>query len=179
MKFLIKTLLAVLLAIVLAPFALIFLYYISKWTDNFLYARKFLDDKVEIVRVIASKRWLDYDEWSGCTYAAVEFSEESAATLRDDGPKAPVGRGWQRVGFWWHWGEEKRWNVNWQPTPVEERAENRPDPFYECLKYLSEKDAASIMHGLQTEGSWYFRGSEEATFLSAESRIAALLRYGD
>ena len=84
----------ILLAILLVPLRLILDFCTWKWTDNVRYARKFFDDKVEIVRVIASKRWLDYDEWSGCTYAVVEFSEASAATLRDDGPKALVRKGW-------------------------------------------------------------------------------------
>lgn len=158
----------------LVPSGLISLFHIWKWTEDSQFAREFFDDKVDIVRIVASKRWHHLgDDWIACGYAAVEFSEDTAATLQEAGPKALIGKGWRRGG-------QERWDVHWQPTPVGKWTENRPaDPLYACLKYFPDGDAALIKDALKTEGSWYFRGGEVATFLSAKTRIAATLRFGD
>lgn len=171
-----KFLKACLVALLLLPFALIVAFYLWKWTDNWRYARVFFDDKVEIVRVIASKRWHDSsDDTFACTYAAIEFSKETEAILRRDGPGALIGNGWRRGG-------QESWDVFWEPTPafkVNDSWNWAADPLYDCLDHLPDREADLIRADLEAEGSWYHRSFGIGTFLSAKHRIAAIFRYGD
>jgi hypothetical protein len=83
MKVLLKGLLAVVLIIVLIPLILGAALVVKKWVDNSRFAREFFAEKIEIVRGVASKRWHDYTEGPhGCTWAIVEFSHDTASTLR-------------------------------------------------------------------------------------------------
>ncbi len=147
-----------LLTILLVPMCLTSVYLVWKWTEDSQYAREVFDDKVEIVRIVATKRWHHLsDDWIACSFAAVEFSENTAAILREAGPKALIRKGWRRGG-------QERWDVDWQPTPAGQSTEYRlGDPLYACLKYFPEGDAALIKDDLKTEGSWYSRRGEVAT----------------
>ena len=158
---------------------LVGLYYIWKWDANRHFAQRFFKDKVEVVRVIATKKWhYSDDRWRACSYAAVEFSENTAKTLEEEGPDALKGySGSNRRDKW-------LWRGGWRPTPVEEWQELKSrmssSPL-ECLKYFPKADADVIMGQLLTEGSWYRYGlhSDRLAFLSADSRIAATMRFGD
>jgi hypothetical protein len=146
--------------------------YIWKTIDNIRFAREFFEDKVEIVRIVASKRWHDYsDNYIACTYAAVEFSEATADKLRAHGPKALIGKGWLPNG-------RERWNPPWRQTPPDSMDERRNVPF-ECLKFFPKREAALISESLLRPGSWYYENGEVGMFLSVEHRLAVRLRYGD
>ena len=142
------------------------------WVDDVRYARDFFKGRVEIVRVIASKRWLDFGERGlGCSYAAVEFSEETADRLRAGGPEALAGS--DRIKFPWY-----IWNVPWQRTPATGVSDHVLAPF-SCLRHFPKRDADLIKQSLLEPGSWYYEGREIGAFLSAEHRLAVSLRNGD
>ena len=148
--------------------------FIGKWIGNDRFAREFFQDKVDIVRIVASKRWHDFsDAGLACTYAAVEFSEATADKLRAHGPKALVGKGWSRGG-------QERWNVHWQPTPTQAPYIDQIDnSTWWCLQFLPKRDFDRISDSLTKPGSWYHRGSEISNVLSPDHRLAVTLRFGD
>ena len=148
--------------------------YIWKTIDNIRFAREFFDDKVEIVRIVASKRWHDFsDNYIACAYAAVEFSEATADKLRAHGPNALIGNGWG-----WRRGRREKWSPPWKETPPDSVDERRHITF-ECLKHFPEREAALISESLLRPGSWYYDGGRVGAFLSAEHRLAVTLRYDD
>lgn len=162
-----------LLAILLSPLVAVAVFYAWKWTDNARFAGLFFDDKVEVVRVVASKRWANFEDGVfACSYAAVEFSEDTAKKLLTRGPDVVIGNGWKRGG-------QEHWNADWKRTPLEEWRENRPDPFEECLKFLPEKEMTLIHNDLQKGNSWYYRHGQIGQFLSVSNRLAVMVRIGD
>lgn len=162
------------LAVLSFPLFLVAAYFAWKWIDNVRFASVFFEDKVEIVRVVASKRWHDSsDQGIACTYAAVEFSEATADRLRAHGPKALVGKGWRRGG-------QQRWDVRWKPTPTQAPVKIRiEDSSWWCLKFLPERERDQVMDSLSKPGSWYYQRGEISTVLTAEHRLAVTLRFGD
>jgi hypothetical protein len=159
------------------------LFQVWKLIDNAQFAREFFEDKVEIVRVVASKRWHDFfDQAFACTFAVVEFSDSTAAKLRAEGPRALIGKGWLE-------DRRERWNPPWVPTPdyrIRDKTfksllnETKPTlGDFNCLTEFQRAEATLIFESLQQEGAWYFDHHFMSGFLSADHRLAAIMRFGD
>ncbi len=161
-------------ALVVFPLVLVVIFSGWKWIDNARFARNFFQDKVEIVRVVASKKWHDFsDDHFACTYAAVEFSEASADLLRAQGPRALIGRGWFDGGV-------EQWNLSWEPTPTEAPYIDQLDTSsWWCLQFLPKREFDQISDSLTKPGSWFYRDHQVRAILSAEHRLAVTLRFGD
>ena len=170
-------------AVVVIPLLLVMTYFTWKWVDNARFARRFFDDKVEITRVVASKRWHDFsDQAFACMFAVVEFSASTAAKLRAEGPRALNGDGWliDRRG---------KWNPPWVPTPNPRTRDktfksllNETKPTlgdFHCLIEFRRTEAKLIFESLQQEGAWYFDHHFMSGLLSADRRLAAIMRFGD
>lgn len=159
------------LGLITIPLILLTAFCTSIWIDDVRFAREFFAGRVEVDRVIASKRWFDLGEGIGCTYAAVEFSEETAETLRAAGPEALSGESGRP--FPWN-----KWDGTWKRTPAGGVSDHVLAPF-SCLRQLPRRYAELIAEALEEPGSWYFEGQEIGAFLSADHRLAVSLRNGD
>lgn len=160
------------LALLALPVIAVVAFWSWHWVEDIRYAREFFGGRVDIVRVIASKRWQDFrDPGIACTYAAVEFSQVTAESLRAYGPEAVIGDSLQRI----HWG---RWDVPWMETPAIGLSDSVIAPF-QCLRHLPAGYGELIRIALSEPGSWYYEDRENGSFLSAEHRLAVILRYGD
>ena len=159
------------LGLISFPLILLMAFRTSSWIDDARFAREFFTGRVEVVRVVASKRWLDFGEGIGCTYAAVEFSEETADRLRAEGPEALRGEGRRR--FPWN-----NWPGSWNRTPAAGVSDHVFAPF-SCLRQFPKRYAELIAESLEQPGSWYAEGTEVGAFLSADHRLAVSLRNGD
>lgn len=146
------------------------------WSENLFYAQRVFEHQVEITRVVASKRWLDFNKGFGCTYAVVQFSPESARKLRARGPQKPTYKGSRSRRRL-----QRRWNVQWQPTPMVPARENYSDsdPLNLCLKELPVEEGGLIAEYLAKPGSWYSRRYNRVAFVSPGARLAAIFNYGD
>ena len=134
------------LGVISIPLILVTAFCTSSWIDDVRYAREFFAGRVEVDRVIASKRWLDLGEGIGCTYAAVEFSEETADRLRAEGPEAVSGDGRRRYPW-------SKWDGTWKRTPAGGVSDHVFAPF-SCLREFPRRYAELIAEALEEPGSW-------------------------
>ncbi len=141
-------------------------------------ARERFGENLPISEVLVAKRFFEGSATviRGCTYSIVRFDDETAASLRKGNLQELISSlNYPRAKF--PTVEE------WQSTPSDmKELELWPD-LLECLAELPATVATEMRSSFESSGSWvYARGGRGRSFLmllNLNTRLAAVIRYGD